>query len=368
MIQDSKPYFLRKGDNFSAFWKEYLGSGRRDVLFVLGLSFDPRSLECLKAVHACGPESIRYVVLSYDDDFADSPHMAKMLADNRRKLESLIPHDEWNEIEIGMLAGGQSASVKAAKALDDHLKGCSDVVIDVTGMPTGVYFPMVRRVLQGIAAGRVVRPDGAKANLHITVSENPRLDSQIAENSDSDKPASMHMFDKNLELETFGPLPRVWIPVLGKGRGPQLEMISDEISPKETVPVFPMPSSDPYLSRDLLLEHHQLLAKFNVEPRNFVYSDEQNPFETCRKICRTARYYHDALNVLDGCVVAISPAASNLLCVGCLLAACDLLDDGKLVGIKYVPAQSHRISEEAASSWEPGTPFTMWVAGERHGR
>lgn len=368
MIQDTKPYFLRKGADFGAFWKEYLGSERRDVLFVLGLSFDPRSLECLKAVRACGQASMRYAVLSYDDDFVDSPHMAKMVANNRRELESLIPPDEWNEIKIQMLDGGQSASVKAARALDARLDGNSDIVIDVTGMPAGIYFPMVRCILQGIAAGHVARPDGAKANLHIVVSENPRLDAKIAENSDSDKPVSMHMFDKNLERASLGSLPRVWIPVLGRGRGPQLEMISDEISPKETVPVFPMPSSDPYLSRDLLLEYHKLLAKFNVEPRNFVYSDEQNPFETCRKICRTALYYDEALSMLNGCVVAISPAASKLLCVGCLLAACDLLDDGKRVGVKYMPAQSHRISEAAASDWEPGKLFTMWVAGERHGR
>ena len=271
MTQDPPgAYFLRKGGDFSKFWREYLGSGRKGILFVLGLSFDPRSLECLKAIRACGPESIRYAILSYDDDFADSPHMAEMLASNRRELESSIPPEERNEIKIRMLDdGGQSASVEAARALEAHLEGCSDIVIDITGMPPGVYFPMVRSVLQGIADGRAALPDGTKANLHITVSENPGLDSKIEEVFNSDKPASMYMFNKSLERESLRPLPRVWIPVLGKRRRVQLERISEEISPKETVPVFPMPSSDPYLSRDLLLEYHQLLTARGVEPRNF---------------------------------------------------------------------------------------------------
>ena len=365
MTEDSpNAYFMRSGDDFGKFWKEYFGSARRDVLFVLGLSFDPRSLECLKAIRACDPDNMRYTVLSYDDDFADSPHMAKMLADNRRELESLIPPDEWNETEIRMLDGGQSASVAAAMALEKHLEGRSDIIIDVTGMPLGVYFPMVRSVMQCI--GKQTTPQNT--NLHITVSENPGLDSQIVEISNNYKPASMYMFDKSLELESRKHLPRVWIPVLGKNKEPQLERIGEEISPKETVPVFPMPSSDPYLSRDLLLEYHQLLATRDVEPRNFVYSDERNPFETCRKIRRTAQYYYDALGILDGCVVAISPAASKLLCVGCLLAACDLLDDGKNVGIEYMIVQSHKIDEKPASNWESGKLFTMWVAGERHGR
>ena len=363
MIRDRfEAYFLRKGSDFDKFWREYLRSDLGNVLFVMGLSFDPRSLECLKVFRTCNPQNIRYVILSYDHDFADSPHMARMLENNKRDLESLIPAGERHEIEIAMMKGGQSASVDAAKALESHLEGCSDIVIDVTGMPLGVYFPMVRSILQSI------KSSGAGTNLHITVSENPQLDSKIAEISDSDKPSSMYMFNQSLEKESLRHLPKVWIPVLGKGRKPQLDKISEEVSPKETVPVFPVPSLDPYLARDILLEYHKLLATPSLEPRNFVYSDEQNPFETRKKIRRTALYYYKALDTLGGCIVVISPTASKLLCVGCLLAACDLLDDGKRVGIEYAIAQSYRIDEDAASDWEAGTLFTMWVAGGQRGR
>jgi len=255
----------------------------------------------------------------------------------------------------------QVQSLRAVMSLrEEDLEIYSDIIVDVTAMPNGVYFPMIREIMKKIRAG--VR----KPNLHVTVSENPALDAAICEPSHHEKPTLLYGFDKSLQQASLSDLRHVWLTILGENRSAQLDKLCAYKEFAETVPVFPMPSSDPYRSTNLLLEYSTFLLDTQaVEPRNFLYSDE-NPFETCEKICQTAEYY-DVLAPLGGCHVVLSTVSSKLLSVGCMLAACELLDQKRNLGVIHMVNQSQHVEEAVLESPGPSTPFTMWVMGECYG-
>ena len=48
-------YFLQKGADFDSFWSKYLES-RRNILFIAGLGFDPRTCHAFQALMAKGGE------------------------------------------------------------------------------------------------------------------------------------------------------------------------------------------------------------------------------------------------------------------------------------------------------------------------
>ena len=54
---------------------------------------------------------------------------------------------------------------------------------------------------------------------------------------------------------------------------------------------------------------------------DFVYSDERNPFDLYRALCRLERDYRSALDTLGPTMVVLSAHGSKLLSVGMLLAA-----------------------------------------------
>ena len=358
MTKYESGYFLKHGKDFEEFWSSYLKRARRKILFVLGLTFDPRSLQCLKIISNVRGADLACRVFVYGGRY-ESSHMSSALEKNESEFK-LIEKSESREIRIPARSDEQAQSLKAVMSMrEEDLEPYSDIIVDVTAMPNGVYFPMIREIMKKIKAG------GLKSNLHITVAENPDLDAAICEPSHHEKPTLLYGFDKSLQQESLSDLRHVWIAILGENRSAQLNKLCTYKEFAETVPVFPMPSSDPYRSTKLLLEHSTFLLDTQaVEPRNFLYSDEKNPFETCEKICQIAEYYYDALEPLGGCHVVLSTVSSKLLSVGCMLAACELLDRKRNIGVTHMINQSQHVEEEVLESAGSGTPFTIWVMGE----
>ena len=361
MTRYGSGYFLKHGKSFEEFWTTYLKRADRKILFILGLTFDPRSLQCLKIIADVGDADLACRVLLYGDRHGGA-HMLRALEKNKTEF-GLVEKRESREIRIPMHGDEQVQSLRAVMSMrEEDLEIYSDIIVDVTAMPNGVYFPMIREIMKKIRAG--VR----KPNLHVTVSENPALDAAICEPSHHEKPTLLYGFDKSLQQASLSDLRHVWLTILGENRSAQLDKLCAYKEFAETVPVFPMPSSDPYRSTNLLLEYSTFLLDTQaVEPRNFLYSDEKNPFETCEKICQTAEYYYDVLAPLGGCHVVLSTVSSKLLSVGCMLAACELLDQKRNLGVIHMVNQSQHVEEAVLESPGPSTPFTMWVMGECYG-
>ncbi len=233
-------------------------------------------------------------------------------------------------------------------------------------MPNGVYFPLIKTILDWIQS-KEINSDGKIINLHVVVAEDAKFDTQINTIGINDKVTPMFKFGKNLESIAKKSLRKVWIPVLGENQIDSLNKLNEEIAPKEICPVFPVLSIDPYRAKNLLLAYREFLFDtLDLETGNFVYSNEQNPFETFRRIYETAKHYYEAFDELKGCNIVITPMSSKLLCLGSFLAAYVLLHEKDDVGIAHIENQTYSIdsSIDLDEIKKNSTPFTMWLTGE----
>ena len=363
-------YFMKKGSEFDKFWKKYLSQNDKKILFILGLGFDPRALNCLKIIQKNNSKStINFQIIQYDTNLSHKSYMEDFLTQNIEELESIVPKEKWNIKSIRMMSGQEYAmSVDAAKSISkSDLENYTDIIIDISAMPNGVYFPITRKILDWINHKEIQQSNGKKINFHIVVSENAKFDGMIKEINSSEKITFMHKFGAVLQLESTKNLPKIWIPLLGESQKTQLEKINAQVGPKEVSPIFPMPSVDPYRSKNLLLYYREFLFDtLDINPRNFIFSSEQNPFETCRKIYETAHYSYDFFEALGGCHVVLSALSSKLLSVGCLLAAYELQNEGSNVGVAYVENQTYDLenTKEIDKIKDKSIPYTLWLTGE----
>jgi len=322
------------------------------------LGFDPRALRCLEIIFQnLGQSQLDCMVIKYDDDFKEREPLGTFLKSNIQKLENLIPKEKWNS---------KLMSVDTVKQLKkSEFMGYSDIIIDISSMPNGVYFPMIKTILDWINSKELLF-EKKPINLHVVLSENAQFDGMIMPIGMNDKVTYMYKFGAVLQSEAKKNLSKVWIPVLGENQINQLNKINEEISPKETCPIFPIPSVDPYRTKKLLLEYREFLFDtLDIDTRNFIYSNEQNPFETFRKIYETAKYNYEAFNELKGCHIVVSPLSSKLLCLGALLASYVLLEENCNVGIAYVENQTYDITSTVDFNVvkQNSIPFTIWLTG-----
>ena len=357
--------FLASGPNFKHFWNDYL-TGDRRVKYVMGLGFDPRTVDCLTEIRKCAKfENVDYTVIEYNDAGSLNQKLKHDLKNNEESLEVLVPKTEWNTTTINTADATKDMSVAASNSVRlDDLEDYTDLVLDINAMPINIYFPIVRKIMSWIDADKKQSQGEGRPNLHLVVSENPALDDAIRGRAPDDTITYVHGFATRLLSQANSELPRVLIPLLGKGREKQLDRIYRQMEGLvEFCPCFPMPSADPYRSRDLLVEHRKLLAdSMGVNSKDYIYCHESDPFDVCRKIYETARLYYELFKPLGGCKIVISPMSSKLMCVGALLAACELLAEGSEAGVVNVSASRYDIIEDFEH--ETSVPHSVCLAGE----
>ena len=130
---------------------------------------------------------------------------------------------------------------------------------------------------------------------------------------------------------------------------------------------MPSPSLNPRRGDSLVLEYRDFLFDtLNVEPRNFIYAAERNPFEVYRQIRRTILHYREALKPLGGSKAVLSTLSSKLMSLGVLLVAYELKSLKVDVGIAHIEANGYKITEgfdeKAISS--KSELFGLWIFGE----
>ena len=138
----------------------------------------------------------------------------------------------------------------------------------------------------------------------------------------------------------------------------------ENVKPDEICPVIPSPSRDPRRCDNLLMEYRELLFdRLRVEPHNFIYTCEHNPFETYRQIYRTIRRYEDALKPLHGCKIVISAVSSKLLSIGALLAAYEASKAGYMIGVSHIETHGYSMNTPDGNNQSKDL-FSLWLAGE----
>ncbi|MCL6447906.1 MAG: hypothetical protein K6U04_07100 [Armatimonadetes bacterium] len=368
---------MKRGADFNNFWKSYLLSGNRNLLYVLGRGFDPRMCIGFGAILGAGGYGVRNCLVIEFDEGPDSPsrrHIS-LVEKNLKILKNLIQfRGEILTKSVRMWSGDgpgrrRVGSRNAAAVFWDisDLENYTDIVIDISAMPRGIYFSLIGKILYLLDHAK--KNDQARLipNLHVVVSENVRLDKKIRDVGIDDNASYVHGFGRGLEMEATEGIPKVWIPILGEGQRGQLERIYTLVNPDEICPVFPSPSLNPRRGDELLIEYRELLFdQWRIEPKNIIYASEQNPFEAYRQIHRTVCHYNRSLGPLGGCKSVISAVSSKLLSIGALLAVYELKETGMSVGLAHVEAQGYEIDEieNVGCINDQVELFTLWLAGD----
>jgi hypothetical protein len=358
-------YVLERGTPLKAFWAAHLAERQRNVLVVVGKGFDPRMCLGVQLLLAAGGTGTRDVHALEFQEGESSPSLAhgEWIRGNWEALERAVdgrgaitprPVPFWSEERRRI--GPQNA----ANLFDSHeaLRPYADVVVDVSAMPRGIYFPLIARLMYLLETW----PAGETApNLHVMVAEDPDLDARIREEGVDEAADFLYSFEGRLTREARAEFPRVWIPLLGEGRTPQFDRIYGLVKPDEIAPVLPSPSRDPRRGDNILSEYRDLLFdQLRIDPRNILYASEQNPFEVYRQLRRAVLYYREVLELLGGCKFALSALSSKLMSLGALLVAYELKQESYDIGVAHIDCQEYTIDSPDTHPEIVG----LWLSGE----
>lgn len=357
--------FLCGGAEFDAFWSALAGEAGslRRGLFIAGRGFDPRTTVGATAVAQTGfpIEACRLIRLTNPQDSPDRPR-SQEAANNEAAIREVFADAsfEMHEVTVrdtgGRLIG--SAQVQALFADRSWLAGFTDIIVDISALPTSVSFPLIGTL---IAAFDDLRKQSESTfNLHCIVCENANIDENIVAEG-GDVAQYIDPFRGRGGLAADPEPTTIWAPVLGEGQSAALRKIREVLGPHEVKPFLPSPSRDPRRGDDLIAEYHSLLFDtWEVEPRGFIYADEQDPFDIYRQLGELDAEYNQSLKPLGPVRTVVSAHSSKLLSLGVLLAAYE-----HKLAIAHVEPTGYSL-EGAAVDLEANELFTVWLTGEAY--
>jgi hypothetical protein len=363
--------FIRSGEAFGKFWTDYVSSGTKDICYIMGIGFDPRTNRGINKIFSLeGDGKRKCIAFKYKKNTADesrSPN--EYVAKHTTELEKLIRQKSTIELEYKDLVTRSDedksiASINASKIIsEDEIKNFTDIVVDISAMSRGIFLPLINKILYIID-----QQSGTKQNLHIVVAENPSLDSSIEDKGIEEQMTYPHGFRISDTAKTEG-LSKIWIPILGEGQLEQFKTIDKELEPVAVCPVLPFPSCN--LKRgDNLINYYQdyLFNDPDFEPNNIIYADEQNPFQVYRLLNRTIDQYHNTFKILGGCKIILSALSSKLMSIGAFLAVYESKKQDKVVGIAHVESIDHHLKDDdRESNSKNDILYEIWLTGEPYG-
>lgn len=366
------PYVFERGTGFESFWREHL-QRKRDALFIVGAGFDPRTALGCESILTMGGEGRRDLILVNMVDEIESPtqqyaDLAEANKDVLRRTFSEIGNVEERDLMLWASDGGprrrRVGSLNARSLLvRDELLSYTDVIVDISAFPRGIYFPLLAMVLYTF--DERARRGKPSPNLHVVVAEDAAMDKIISAVGPDDTASYVPGFSAGMELQAAAETPKLWIPILGESQEAQLGMIHAQVLPDEICPLLPSPSSNPRRGDELVIEYQRLLFdEWRVEPSDIVYASEQNPFEVYRQVLATVDYHRQALQPLGGCRAAVSAMSSKLLSLGALLAAYDSKSGpDQPIALAHVDVSGYEFDRQVEFN-RPSELFTLWLSGE----
>lgn len=332
-------------------------------LYVLGVGFDPRCLvglrEFLELNHQVRPKILRVELKPLR---TTTQSMVIQLVDQHLdEFEVLTKGLEVETVPYSAFKRPDSAGTHLAREITEveRLVGVSHLVIDISSMPTTLFFPIIKAALKASD----LPPDANGhfgGEIQVVVCENPELDAKIKELGVSEA-----LYVGGFRPRRYGEAdsggPTIWVPVLGENAELALRAIHSLLEPNDICPVLPFPAVKPRRADKLVLEYQSVLFEaFKVRPSDFVYSDERNPFDLYLALYRLERDYKSALELLGTPMVAVSAHGSKLLSVGMLLAAYE-----RDIPIAAAVVDDYEIDPEASLETlsEANQLCCLWLAG-----
>lgn len=221
-------HFLQRGNEFDFFWKEYLNSSQKNILFILGKGFDPR-MNCgitriLRVESNC---KLTCMAINFQEgEFSPSRAYMDKVSYNFEQLKHLLSgrHTLINK-ELKMIEGKRRiGGRKAAELFADKeiLSPYTDIVVDISAMPRNIYFPLINQILMLLDKADI-KEQGK--NLHVIVAEDFSQDIKISAKELDENASYMFSFSANMELEDSAETPLIWFPLLGEGKQEQINEI-----------------------------------------------------------------------------------------------------------------------------------------------
>ncbi len=362
-------YVMARDAELNDLMKAHFGNVRRSVCFIMGHGFDPRmNLGLSRVLNAYPNHDYRVEVLKFSEGpNSPSNRYAKLVEENATELGRLTDkraHVHPRDVTMWSPDGRRVGSRSAANIFQrpDELKDYTDVIVDVSSLPRGIFYPLLAKLLY-----LAERQEGRKnrLNLFAFVAENSEMDARIVDEGLDEEADYVDLFRSDRMASALHP--KVWVPILGESQPLQLRRIHDLVNPDEICPVLPSPSREPRRADTLVAEYHGLLFdQMRVEPQNFIYASERNPFEVYRQVCRSIQQYHQVLKSLGGCRAVISSVSSKLLSVGGLLAAYELKRAKLDIAIAHIESQGYSIINEETMQGlvQNSSLFALWLSGE----
>lgn len=368
------PYVLLSANKVTDFWQEHFADDTRKVLYIMGKGFDVRmNLGISTLLHSSPSISMKCLLIEFDEGKSSHSHAYKSFVDeNVLELSELLANQasEVRKMSLWKGVGKKRRRVgdrQAAEIIKDYseLKNYTDIIIDISSLPRGVYFSLIGKILSLIDtyASDVV------PNLFITVAENAAIDALIIEDAADEDLSYLYGFGGEIELTSVLEKPLIWFPILGEDKGGHLRKAFGKITESknrlfEICPTLPFPSKDPRRSDSLLMEYHKILFdELLIEPQNITYVPEQNPFEVYVQLSEAIDNYQKSLYVIGGCKAAISTFSSKLLSIGSLLAA---YENKEFIGVLNVDSDGGYkiIDENLFKELKPKSElFVSWLTG-----
>ncbi len=357
-----EPGFICSGNEFESFWSDLKteSTASRKGLFIAGRGFDPRTTEGPSVIARVGFPIEKFWAIRLTDplEVPDRPRNPAA-AENESQMRDLFPDAKFEICEIAMrndegrLVG--SAEIRRKFADPRRFSDYTDIIVDITAMPTSVSFPLLGTLIS--LADEIVAKNIPPFNLHCIVCENAELDEMISQEG-GDFSDYIDPFRGKSGLAAQPDPITIWAPVLGERQFAPLQKIHEMLSPAEVKPFLPSPSLDPRRADQLVAEYHTLLFDtFEVGPRGFIYADERDPFDIYRQISELAVEYARALSPLGTTNTVVSAHSSKLLSLGVLLAAFE--ND---LAIAHVEPTGYDL-DPAAMDVGTNELFEIWLTG-----
>ena len=359
------PGFLCSGTEFENFWTMLAttSNSTRRGLFIAGRGFDPRTTVGADVIARAGfpIADCCLIQLTNPLDSPDRPR-SPAAAENEDTLRGLFGSADFRlwEIEVlddnGRLVG--PAHIRTLLYDPDWLTRFTDVIVDITALPTSVSFPLLGTLIS--IADEYYSESHSSLNLHCIVCENVDLDERIvAEGGDVADYIDPFRGRGGLAGES-DPI-TIWAPVLGERQPEVLRKIYEMLGPEEVKPFLPSPSRNPRRGDELVAEYHSLLFDtWGVDPRGFIYADERDPFDIYRQLGELAVDYTQSLSPLGTANTVVSSHSSKLLSLGVLLAAFE-----HKLAIAHVEPTKYSLDETTVDP-KANELFEVWLTGEAY--
>ena len=346
----------QKGTEVVRFIDEFLAESHRCVLVIGGAGFDPRSTSLASKIAArLGNRSTGLFIRE------ERPNPSKeLIARGNRSaatLADLMTSSVVESVEIFASDGAVVGGRRVAALVDRmSLDSFSDIIVDFSALSKGLSFPIVKHLLEQSSRSTI------RANIHLMVANQVSTDIEIRDVV-SDRAALISGFEARWWLTETQQRAKLWVPQLIENQHTLLERIHQFVEPDDVCPILPFPAANPRRADGLIEEYSsEMQSVWEVDPRDVVYADEQNPLDVYRSLIKIHSARTRVFQGTGGSTMVLSPLGSKALAIGSLMAALEL--DCPVV---YVEALEYQVEFSQIPERITDADFIhVWLAGEAY--